>query len=244
MPPQHPSHSNSGRRAAAFLLAVGVLAAMGAVLARPGPPPILCECEARSWVVALGRRHLYLDIRCPEPYGRLSGRVEFTESRLRSDYAVPPSPERRNRLAKMSRGSVLRPPPFVTDMRDRAEGQSFLITPEQAECLQRDRVFRAQYILLGPNSNSALRAVAEGCGCPLPVRPLQSGGMMGEFPGIEMSPGPELAALEWAMFGLPDGPQPVPEAGAAAVSIPDRLGAGQERGPAGRGGGWRTLSAP
>ncbi len=228
-------HNSSGRRAAVFFLALSGIALMAGTMARPSAR-VSCSCEVRSWIVAMGRRHLYIDVRCPEPYAHLSGRVEFTESRLRYDYDVPGPMERRNRLAKMARGSALRPPPFVTDMRDRAEGPAFAITPAQAACLQTDRMYRAAYNLMGPNSNSALRAVAEGCGCSLPARVLQLGGFMGEFPGVEMSPGPELDSIEWAMFGLPDGPQPVPEAGAPAAGMRGRLGAGPELGPAGRGG--------
>jgi len=228
-------HNSSGRRAAVFFLALAGVALMAGTWVRPSSQA-MCTCEVRSWIVAMGRRHLYIDVRCPEPYAHLSGRVEFTESRLRYDYDVPGPMERRNRLAKMARGAELRPPPFVTDMRDRAEGPAFAITPAQAACLQTDRMFRAQYNLLGPNSNSALRAVAESCGCVLPARVVQSGGMMGEFPGIEMDPGPELPTAEWAMFGLPGGPQAVPATGTKAV--PTRRGrvTRLERGPIGPGG--------
>lgn len=182
----------------------------------------------------MGRRHLYIDIRCPKPLEHLSGRVEFTEARLRRDYVTPDLPERRNRLARMGRGSILRPPPFITDMRDRPEGAPIRITADQARCLQRDRVWRAQYVLLGPNSNTGLRAAAQECNCPLPAHLTSAvGGFLGEFPGINLTPGPELPVAEWAIFGLPQGPQPVPLPQTRVTATPS---ADVIPAPTGRGG--------
>jgi hypothetical protein len=48
----------------------------------------------------------------------------------------------------------------------------------------------------------------ESCGLGLPRRVLNSGGVLGEFPGIDLDPGPEVPEGEWGVFGLagtPDG---------------------------------------
>lgn len=179
------------------------------LLAAAYPRPARCKCQLRSWIVAAQGRHLFLQIDCPKPYNHLNGRVEFTEARLRSDYRLPSDPARRNRLAKLDRPGILRPPPFITDPKERLES-FFTISPEEAICLQRDRLFYAQYELLGPNSNSALRAAANECGCGIPAAVTESAGLFGDFPGIERQPGPEVPPEHYPLYGLPEGPQPVP----------------------------------
>lgn len=191
-----------------LLLLLGLILA-ATILAAASARPARCKCQIRSWIVAAQGRHLYMQIECPKPFNHLSGRVEFTEARLRSDYRVPAEPMRRNRLARLDRPGILRPPPFITDPKDRLEA-FFTISPEEAACLQRDRAFYAQYELLGPNSNSALRAAAEECGCGVPGHVTASAGVLGEFPGIERKPGPELPADKYPLYGLPEGPQPLP----------------------------------
>jgi hypothetical protein len=179
--------------------------------------------------VAGNGRHLYLQVVCPAPFEHYSGRVEFTESRLRSDYRLPVDPAVRNQVAKLNRPHVLRPPPFVTDMKDRLEAE-FELTPDQARCLHRDRLFTARYELLGANSNAAMRRVAGECGCPLPAGMERLGGLFGEFPGIGADPGDEVPPERWGAHGLASGPQALPQKGS--------------RGATGASGAVRTLPAP
>lgn len=84
-----------------------------------------------------------------------------------------------------------------------------------AAWLQRDIAFSAPYVLLGTNSNSAMRAVLESAGLDVPPRVLGGAGMFGEFPGIDRLPGLEIDAEKWPLIGLPEGPVvpdgPLPE---------------------------------
>jgi len=71
--------------------------------------------------------------------------------------------------------------------------------------LQRDRVFEFAYFLVGPNSNSAMRAACESCDVALPEAILAGGGVLGEFPGIDLDHGPEIPREEWVGLGWGQG---------------------------------------
>lgn len=195
------------------------LALLGRHATAPAPSradTTYCTLQLRSWIVAAQGRHLYLDCDCPPPFDNLSGRVEFTAASLRTDYdraaaaaLLADNPGWAPRIARMSRNAHLAPPSFVTDPDDRLE-QTYRVPASAVEILQKDRLFAAPYRLLGPNSNSSLRAVMEDAGIPIPARILSSGGILGEFPGIAQSPGPVLPPDQWANAALPHGPTPIP----------------------------------
>ena len=111
-------------------------------------------------------------------------------------------------IGRMTRGAPLRP--ILAEPRDRLEF-TYRAPASVVERLQRDVVFTEPYRLLGPNSNSGLRWVMEEAGLRLPGRVVRSGGVLGEFPGIGMSPGEPIGAEAWAGVGLPGGPT-APEA--------------------------------
>lgn len=163
----------------------------------------VCVAELRSWVVAGRGRHLYLELRCPPPYEGLSGRVEFTSLSLRPDYVRRADASGSPRLARMAPGVHLGPPRGLAPAPDNRLVARFWLTPGQAACLQRQRVFSEAYVLLGPNSNSAMRHALESCGCGVPDAVLRGGGVLGEFPGIDTDPGEELPAWRWPLLGLP-----------------------------------------
>jgi len=187
------------RLSAVTFVALVITAALVAAQRPTHAPNAVITAELRSWVVAGWGRHLYLDITAPPPYEHLSGRVEFTTASLRLDYVQAQDATRIGRLARMTRGHHLAP--IIAEPRDRLELR-FTITPAQARCLQRDRVFAAPYVLLGTNSNAAMRRALESCGCSIPLRVAHSGGALGAFPGINIDPGPELPASRWAEFGI------------------------------------------
>jgi hypothetical protein len=169
----------------------------------PGPrevEPVRLVAELRSWVVVMRARHLYLEILPREGYEHLAGRVEFTAAVLRSDYSPSEDGGGAPRLVRML-GGPLGPPPFGPPADHRLEAV-YLLSPEQAACLQRDRVFRCAYALLGANSNAALRCVMEACGLPFPAHIASSGGPLGEFPGVEFDAGEEMDPAEWARHGI------------------------------------------
>lgn len=211
---QHPANSRRPNRRSRLVVPSLFAALAGAMLVLAGlgrapGRPIVGEAELRSWVVAARGRHLYLDLVCRPPFRNLSGRIEFTTAALRRDYVPPRSarsagPPLPPRVARMSRGAHLRPPPF-SEPRDRLEYR-YRVTLDQARELQRDRLFSAPYELLGPNSNAAMRAVLESAGLRLPRRVLDGAGVLGEFPGIDASVGPEIPPARWAEHGLPGGP--------------------------------------
>jgi hypothetical protein len=146
----------------------------------------VCDCELSSWVVAGRGRHLYVTIDCPEGYDELDGVVEFTSESLRRDYV-----ERRDpagmlvapRVARMTRGVRLRP--LVDDPAERVEAR-WSITLEQARAIEEDRVWGDPYVLIGANSNSAMAASLRSAGLSLPARVRDGGGILGEFPGIDV----------------------------------------------------------
>ena len=162
-----------------------------------------CSCELRSWIVAGRGRHLLLEIDCPEPFDEFTGVIEFGAAMLRSDYQPPRDTQRANRLAMMLPGERVLPV-FGSGV-ERVEAR-WEITPEQAGALGRDRLFESQYVLLGANSNAAMRAILEDSGLDLPAHVAGGGGMLGEFPGVNIHPGAEIEPARWDLFGLPDGP--------------------------------------
>jgi hypothetical protein len=165
--------------------------------------PVECDVELRSWVVAGRGRHLYLSCDCPDGYEQLEDRIEFTSIALRWDFDAALATDGLHRIARMTRGANLGPVLGAPD--DRLEATWRLDTGTLA-CLQRDRAFALEYRLLGPNSNSGIRAVAEACGLALPPHVLSGGGMLGEFPGIELSPGDEVPEDLWESVGIPKNP--------------------------------------
>ena len=50
-----------------------------------------------------------------------------------------------------------------------------------------------------------MRQALESCGCTIPVRVARASGVLGEFPGINVEPGPELAIDQWRRFGITSG---------------------------------------
>lgn len=168
------------------------------------PPEIRCAAELRSWVVASSGRHLYLQIDCPDPYDWLDGRVEYTTAAMRRDYRAPQDISQAARVARMMPG-ILAPPAFAGPPDNRLEAIHSL-TIQQAICLQRDRMFSAPYALLGTNSSSGLRKSLQDCGCEVPEHVAAQGGVLGEFPGIDQDPGPEVPPKLWPSFGIPSGP--------------------------------------
>jgi hypothetical protein len=191
--------------AGALLVLAAALFAWGAL--RPTPDvsiavdqPVLCHAELRSWVV-LGRgRHLYLEVECPPPHESLSGRIEFTSVMIRDDYRYSRDASGQPRVGAMRGGRVV-PPPFAGPPDNRLEAV-YELTLEQVKQLGRDRVFETAYMLVGPNSNAAMRRVAEECGVALPPRVLGGFGLLGEFPGLDADVGAEVDPSEWGRFGV------------------------------------------
>jgi hypothetical protein len=169
------------------------------------PKPIICRAELRSFIVMGKGRHLYLLIDCPEGYDEYDGRVEYTTAAMRVDYIAPNDRSGAARVAKMSAGRPLLP--IIENADDRFEAE-FEITLEQAICLLQDRVFSERYALLGTNSSSGLRFTIEDCGCELPSRMLSSGGVFGDFPGINADPGRVIDRSLWPAFGI-EGEEPI-----------------------------------
>lgn len=174
------------------------------IATEPEPKIVLCRVELRSFIVAGRGRHLYLLIECPEGYEQFSTRVEYTTASYRDDYTPPNDRSVAARVAKMTRGRPLQP--IIADAQDRMEAE-FEITLEQAICLQRDRVFAARYALLGTNSSSGLRRAMELCDCEVPAQVLAGRGAFGEFPGIDLDPGPVLDRELWSDFGIEGEPE-------------------------------------
>lgn len=170
----------------------------------PPVAPVVCHAELRSWVV-LGRgRHMYLRVECPPPFERLSGRVEFTSVMIRNDYRYTRDVSGQPRVGRM-RGGIVRPPTIAGPPDNRLEA-AYELTLDQVRCLRRDRVFEAAYMLIGPNSNAAMRRVTSECGVALPARVLAGIGLLGEFPGIDAEVGAEVEPAEWPRFGVGIGP--------------------------------------
>lgn len=127
--------------------------------------------------------------------------VEYWSTALRDDYAAPADEGKAERIARMQLGHRVKPQ-LVTPPDNRLEA-TYQVTLRQAKELARDRVFANRYFLLGPNSSSGLRAAMEQAGLRLPPKVTLSAGPLGEFPGIDLSPGREAPRARWAEFGLP-----------------------------------------
>lgn len=102
------------------------------------------------------------------------------------------------------RGGYIRPPEIAGPPDNRLEAM-YDLTLEQVRCLWRDRVFEAVYVLIGANSNAAMRRVTSECGVALPARVLGGGGLLGEFPGVDADVGAEIAPADWGRFGVVPG---------------------------------------
>lgn len=127
--------------------------------------------------------------------------VEYWSTALRDNYAAPADAEKSERIARMQLGHRVKPG-LVTPPDNRLEA-TYQVTLRQAKELARDRVFANRYFLLGPNSSSGLRAAMEQAGLRLPPKVTLSAGPLGEFPGIDLSPGRETPRARWVEFGLP-----------------------------------------
>ena len=196
-------NANTVRRGVWVALACAMWA-LGSCTRAESPPqskakPVECDVELRSWVVAGRGRHLYLECDCPDGYERFEDRIEFTSAALRWDFDGSRVADAVHRIARMTRGAHLHPVMHEPDGRLEARWR---LDIETVERLQADRVFAREYRLLGPNSNSGMRWVAEHCGVTLPQHVLSGGGMLGEFPGIEMDPGAEVPQSLWESVGV------------------------------------------
>lgn len=215
--------SRRARVGAVTLLALALVALLGATtdllpatlrligIAEPRDVTV----ELRSWVVMGRGRHMFAEIIPPE--ARLEGTearrhevqwpadlpliVEYWSTALRDNYAAPADAEKSERIARMQLGHRVKPG-LVTPPDNRLEA-TYQVTLRQAKELARDRVFANRYFLLGPNSSSGLRAAMEQAGLRLPPNVTLSAGPLGEFPGIDLSPGRETPRARWAEFGLP-----------------------------------------
>ncbi len=136
-----------------------------------------------------------------------AARIEYWRTGIRDGYAPPSDDSLADRIAKVQAGTAVRPMLGPADNRLEA---AYLVTPAQARELARDRVFESRYLLLGPNSTSALRAAFRSAGLDLPAHVVAGRGVLGEFPGVDIDPGPEIAADGWSRVGLPQGPEKTP----------------------------------
>lgn len=136
-----------------------------------------------------------------------AARIEYWRTGIRDGYAPPSDDNLADRIAKVQAGTAVRPMLGPADNRLEA---AYLVTPAQARELARDRVFQSRYLLLGPNSTSALRAAFRSAGLDLPAHVVAGRGVLGEFPGVDIDPGPEIAAEGWSRVGLPQGPEKPP----------------------------------
>lgn len=180
-----------------------------AAIAPIGEPTL--RVELRSWIVAGRGRHLYARIippeNAPEPIAALADVVEYWSTAQRMHYMASGDPERDGRIAKMPRGVRVRP--MLSEPDDRLEAV-YEVTASQAMELQRDRMFESRYFLLGPNSTSGLRAAFEAAGLALPQHVIDGRGILGEFPGVDLSAGALVPVDQWMRYGLNDGPEPFP----------------------------------
>ncbi len=167
--------------------------------------------ELRSWIVAGRGRHLYARIippeGAPEHIAALADVVEYWSTAQRMQYLASGDPDRDGRIAKMPRGVRVRP--MLAEPDDRLEAV-YEVTASQAMELQRDRMFESRYFLLGPNSTSGLRAAFEAAGLTLPQHVIDGRGILGEFPGVDLSAGAAIPVDQWMRYGLNDGPEPFP----------------------------------
>lgn len=188
------------RRAALLALASAPLFPMACTRRDPRPR---VRAELRSWVVAGRGRHLYLDLFItPAPSEGVEARplrVEFGSTAQRTDYRAPDDFAKAGRISRMTPGVILQP--IFGEPDNRAEAEYWL-TEAQVKQLTRDRVFALPYVLVGRNSNSAMARAMREAGLALPARVARGGGLLGEFPGIDLDPGPEIPQEKWAAFGI------------------------------------------
>lgn len=156
-----------------------------------------CIVELSSWPVLGWGRHLVARVDCPEVTGRLPRVVEYGQAELRGDYVEPHDPAFGNRIVR-ARARI--GPPFG-ERRERRE-VIWDVSAEQCRRFLRPRLFSERYALTGPNSNSGLRAVIEDVGLQLPADIASGGGIVGRYPGIDLSPGVEVPTHRWSEYGL------------------------------------------
>lgn len=170
----------------------------------PQDPRPKVRAELRSWVVAARGRHLFLEIFTGK--GTRPVRVEFGSTAQRPDYQPPRGQAAAGRVSRMTPGAILQPIMGVPDNRLEAE---YWLTPSQVESLTRDRVFTARYELVGKNSNAAMARALRDAGLTLPARVARGAGLLGEFPGIDLDVGSDIARSRWPDFGVFIRPAPV-----------------------------------
>jgi hypothetical protein len=168
---------------------------------KPDPRPTI-RAELRSWVVAGRGRHLYLNIFSSNANNRPE-RIEFGSTAQRTDYTAPRDFTKAARVSRMTPGVPLQPILSSPDNRLEAE---YWLTEAQAKLLRRDRVFSAPYELTARNSNAAMARALKDAGLALPARVAQGAGLLGEFPGINLDPGKDIAPSRWTEYGI--APQP------------------------------------
>lgn len=169
-----------------------------ATIAAPAEPAV--RVELRSWVVFGRGRHLYALVHWPEE--EEPEVVEYWSTGKRLVYDEPREEDRRERIAKMPRGLVVKPMLDAVGAADRHEGE-WEIPLSRARALAADRVFEHRYLLLGPNSTSGLRAAFRAAGLEFPPRIIHGAGIWGEYPGVDLSPGGEIEPRDWGSFGVP-----------------------------------------
>jgi hypothetical protein len=192
------------RRLSIFILTVvACLASFTGLTAcsKPDPRPTI-RAELRSWIVAGRGRHLYLTIFPSTPNAKPE-RIEFGSTAQRTDYRGPKDFTKAARVARMTPGVILSPILAAPDNRLEAE---YWLTEVQANILRRDRVFSAPYELTARNSNAAMARALKDAGLALPTRVAQGAGLLGEFPGINLDPGKDIAPSHWSEYGVT--PQP------------------------------------
>ncbi|MGD9691490.1 MAG: hypothetical protein AB7G17_01465 [Phycisphaerales bacterium] len=180
----------------------GLWGANASSAARTSPAQALepmVRVELRSWVVFGRGRHLYALVHWPEE--EEPEVVEYWSTARWREYAPPQEEERRERIAKMPRGMVVRPSYVDQGSTDRHEGE-WELPLSRARALAANRVFEERYYLLGPNSTSGLRAAFRAAGLDFPARIVHAAGIWGEFPGVDLSPGAEVARERWGMYGI------------------------------------------
>ncbi len=192
-----------------LLLPLALLAALPLTgLWRPSPsahagPPAATEpavrVELRSWVVYGRGRHLYALIHWPDQDAPET--VEYWSTARWRNYQPPPDEARRERIAKMPRGIIVRPAYAEQAATDRHEAD-WTLPLSRAKAIADERVFEERYYLLGPNSTSGLRAAFRAAGLDFPAHITLGAGIWGEFPGVDLSPGNEIDREQWASYGI------------------------------------------
>lgn len=181
-----------------FVLAVvGIGALVGGC--KRAEPPVTYRAELRSWVVAGYGRHLYLEVFDPVDSMKVLERVEFGSTAQRTDYRSPSDLRRAGRVSRMTPGVILHPIFSPPDNRIEAE---YFLSEAQMKSLRRDRVFSVPYELIGRNSNAAMARALRDAGLALPQRVERGGGVLGEFPGIDLDVGRDIEPERWGEYGV------------------------------------------